>query len=46
MAMTLQSNKVPREVISQVMGHSNLETTNVYLDSFETSVVDEADKLL
>lgn len=41
MAMTLQSNKVPREVISQVMGHSNLETTNVYLDSFETSVVDE-----
>ena len=42
MAMTLQSNKVPREVISQVMGHSNLETTNVYLDSFETSVVDEA----
>lgn len=46
MAMTLQSNKVPREVISQVMGHSNLETTNVYLDSFETSVVDEAAKLL
>ena len=46
MAMTLQNNNVPREVISQVMGHSNLETTNVYLDSFATSVVDEAAKLL
>lgn len=34
MAMTLQSNGVPREMISQVMGHKDLETTNTYLDSF------------
>ena len=34
MAMTLQTNGVPREMISQVMGHKDLETTNTYLDSF------------
>ena len=46
MAMTLQNQSVPREVISQVLGHNNLETTNVYLDSFETSVVDKVAELL
>lgn len=46
MAMTLQKQSVPREVISQVLGHTNLETTNVYLDSFETSVVDKIAELL
>ena len=45
-AMVLQRKKVAREVISQVLGHTNLETTNVYLDSFETNVVDEVVKLL
>ena len=44
--MVLQRKKVAREVISQVLGHTNLETTNVYLDSFETNVVDEVVKLL
>lgn len=34
MAMTLQDNQVPREVISQILGHSDLATTNTYLDSF------------
>ena len=34
MAMTLQTNGVPREMISQVMGHKDMETTNTYLDSF------------
>lgn len=34
-AMTLQRNHVPREVISQMLGHADLETTNVYLDSFD-----------
>lgn len=34
MAMTLQENQVPREVISQILGHSDLATTNTYLDSF------------
>lgn len=34
MAMTLQDNQVPREVISQILGHSDLATTNTYLDRF------------
>ena len=46
MAMTLQDNQVPREVISQILGHSDLATTNTYLDSFTSSVIDEAVKVL
>lgn len=46
MAMTLQDNQVPREVISQILGHSDLATTNTYLDSFASSVIDEAEKVL
>lgn len=46
MAMTLQSNLVPREIISQAMGHKNLATTNIYLDSFNTSAINSAGNLL
>ena len=46
MAMTLQGNDVPREFISQALGHRNLTTTNVYLDSFSTSVLDRVAKIL
>lgn len=46
MAMTLQGNNIPREVISQILGHSDLETTNTYLDSFGSSIIDEAAKVL
>ena len=46
MAMTMQRKKIQREVISQVLGHANLKTTNVYLDSFDNSIVDEAAKIL
>ncbi|MCT4645766.1 MAG: site-specific integrase [Carboxylicivirga sp.] len=46
MAMQLQRNAVPREVIGQIMGHSELETTNTYLDSLDSSVIDEAAKKL
>lgn len=46
MAMTLQSNSIPREVISQTMGHTNMKTTNVYLDSFTTTVMDSAAMVL
>lgn len=46
MAMTLQDNHVPREVISQILGHSDMATTNIYLDSFTSSVIEEAVKVL
>lgn len=46
MAMTLQDNQVPREIISQILGHNDLATTNTYLDSFASSVIDEAVKVL
>ena len=39
MAMVLQANNVPREVISQTLGHNDLETTNIYLDSFTTWIL-------
>ena len=34
----------PREFTSQALGHRNLTTTNVYLDSFSTSVLDRVAK--
>jgi integrase len=46
MAMTLQNNEVSREVISQILGHKELKTTNTYLDSFNTEIIDEASKVL
>jgi len=46
MSMTLQGQEVPREVISQILGHKDLKTTATYLDSFNTTVIDEAAKLL
>jgi len=46
MAMTLQDNQVPREIISQILGHSDLSTTNTYLDSFSSNIIDEAVKVL
>lgn len=46
MAMTLQGQDVPREVISQILGHKDLNTTATYLDSFNSNVIDEAAKLL
>lgn len=46
MAMMLQENNIPREIISQILGHSDLKITNTYLDSFGSSVIDEAVKVL
>ena len=46
MAMMLQRNDVAREQISQMLGHADLKTTNTYLDSFDTTVIDEAAKAL
>ncbi len=46
MAMTLQSNDVPREIISQVLGHGDIKVTATYLDSFENEKIAEATKVL
>jgi len=46
MAMMLQRNDVSREQISQMLGHADMTTTNTYLDSFDTTVIDEAAKVL
>lgn len=46
MAMTLQGNDIPREIISQALGHSNLTTTATYLAGFSTSVLDKVAKML
>lgn len=46
MAMQLQSNSIPREVISQVLGHADMSVTSVYLDSLDSSVIDAAGKVL
>jgi len=46
MAMQLQSNKIPIEVISQVLGHKDIVTTKIYLDDLDNSVIDEAVKVL
>ena len=40
MAMTLQEDGTPREIISQIMGHKDLKTTNTYLDSFSNQLIE------
>lgn len=46
MAMTLQNNNIPRELISQILDHKDMKTTNTYLDSFSSNIIDEAVKVL
>lgn len=45
-AMQLQQKGVAEHIISQMLGHKRLETTKVYLDSLDTSVIDQAVKVL
>lgn len=45
-AMKLQNSNVNRETISQLLGHSDLKTTNTYLDSLDTTVIDKASEVL
>ncbi|MDU1905816.1 MAG: tyrosine-type recombinase/integrase [Dysgonomonas sp.] len=40
-AMRLRNSGIPIDQISQVLGHEDVKTTNVYLDSFGNRVIDE-----
>ena len=37
---------VPIQVISEGLGHDSIQTTQIYLDSFEANVIDDATKLI
>lgn len=43
-ATTARRHNVPISIISEGMGHSSEKTTQIYLASFENSVIDEANK--
>ena len=43
---TLKLSGVPTAVISQAMGHKNVNVTEIYLKQFDTSVIDDADRFL
>ena len=45
-ATVLKRSGVNIAIISESLGHSDLETTQIYLDSFENSQIDEAMKNL
>jgi integrase len=45
-ATVLKRSGVSTSVISEAMGHDSERTTQIYLDSFENDVLDEASKLL
>ncbi|MDH6305921.1 site-specific recombinase XerD [Parabacteroides sp. PF5-5] len=45
-ATNLKRSGVPTAIISQIMGHSSEKVTQIYLDSFENSQIDEAMKNL
>ena len=41
-----RDNNIPISVISEALGHDNEKTTQIYLDSIQTSVVDKANRLV
>ena len=45
-AMRLKDSKVSEDVISEAMGHKELSTTKIYLSSFGSKVIAEANKFL
>jgi integrase len=42
----LKSGLIPIEVISEALGHSSIETTQIYLDSFEDDILERIAKRL
>ncbi len=45
-ATRLKRKGIPIAVISECMGHEDVKTTDVYLKSFDSSILDAADKVL
>jgi len=45
-AMRLKNSGVPEDVISEALGHKDLATTKVYLDSFQKDEIAKANELL
>ena len=45
-ASTAKCKNIPLSVISEGMGHDSETTTQIYLASLDTSVIDEANKLI
>jgi site-specific recombinase XerD len=45
-ATVLKRSGVSTSIISEALGHDSEKTTQIYLDSFDNAVIDEADKLL
>ena len=46
MSMQLRNNDISVEKISQILGHQDVQTTQIYLDDLDMSVIDEAGKVL
>ena len=45
-AMRLKNSGIPEDVISEALGHKDLSTTKVYLDSFQKDEIAKANELL
>lgn len=45
-ATALKTKGIPIEIISELLGHSDLKTTGIYLARFDSEVLDAADKAL
>ncbi len=45
-ASAAKHKNIPISVISEGMGHDNETTTQIYLASLDTSVIDEANRLI
>jgi site-specific recombinase XerD len=45
-ATVLKRSGVSTSIISEALGHDSEKTTQIYLDSFDNAVIDEADKFL
>ena len=46
MAMQLKNNDIRVEAISQILGHQDIQTTQIYLDDLDTTAIDEAVNVL